>query len=190
MLDTTQRPSAASGDLLGHQSKCDQCGNPFEPRSKSGGKSKRFCSPKCRPGRHFSRGADMKLRHGKGRKALSHGARSASNRNITNRFELVRCESCGRRVKRKSRRQLYCSDRCREWSKGQRRTRKSFLDGDTSASPHPLFLFKQISGLQGQKSGSSIALNVLGGYRWPNAPGVEPGLLHRIVRAEIGGGAS
>ena len=118
MLDTTQRPSAASGDLLGHQPKCDQCGKPFEPRSKSGGKSQRFCSPEYRPGRHFLRGADIKLRHGKGRKALSDGARLASKRNITNRFELVRCEACGRRVKRKSRQQLYCSDRCREWSKG------------------------------------------------------------------------
>jgi hypothetical protein len=31
---------------------------------------------------------------------------------------------------------------------------------------------------------------VLGGCRWRNAPGVERGLLHRIVRVEIGGVAS
>jgi hypothetical protein len=52
MLDTTQRPSAASADLLGHQPKCDQCGEPFEPRSKSGGKPQRFCSPECRAAFH------------------------------------------------------------------------------------------------------------------------------------------
>ena len=52
MLDTTQRRSAASADLLGHQPKCDQCGEPFEPRSKSGGKPQRFCSPECRAAFH------------------------------------------------------------------------------------------------------------------------------------------
>jgi endogenous inhibitor of DNA gyrase (YacG/DUF329 family) len=129
----------------------------------------------------------MKLRHGKGRKALSHSARSAKKRNITNRFALVRCEACGRRVKRKSRQQLYCSDRCREWCKGQRRVRKSFLDGDTRASPHPLLLSNKNSGLQGQKSGSSIPLNLLGGHHWPNAVGVKRDLLRKIIGAEVGG---
>lgn len=52
MLDTTQWPSATSADLLGHQRKCDQCGEPFEPRSKSGGKPQRFCSPECRAAFH------------------------------------------------------------------------------------------------------------------------------------------
>jgi hypothetical protein len=47
-MDTTQRPS----DLLGHQPKCHQCGEPFEPRSKSGGKPQRFCSPECRAAFH------------------------------------------------------------------------------------------------------------------------------------------
>jgi hypothetical protein len=51
---------------------------------------------------------------------------------------------------------------------------------------NPLFLSNKNNDLQGQKSGSSIPLNVLGGYRWPNAVGVERGLLHKIVRAEIG----
>jgi hypothetical protein len=52
MLDTTQQPSAASADLFGSQPKCDQCGNPFEPRSNSGGKPQRFCSPECRAAFH------------------------------------------------------------------------------------------------------------------------------------------
>jgi hypothetical protein len=51
-MDITQRPSATSADLLGHQPKCHQCGKPFEPRSKSGGKPQRFCSPECRAAFH------------------------------------------------------------------------------------------------------------------------------------------
>jgi len=58
MLNITRRPSAASADLIGdadlfgHQPKCDQCGKPYEPRSKSGGKPQRFCSPECRAAFH------------------------------------------------------------------------------------------------------------------------------------------
>jgi hypothetical protein len=58
--------------------------------------------------------------------------------------------------------------------------------GDTRASPHPLFLSNKNNELRGPKSGSSIPLNVLGGYRWPNAVGADRGLLRQIVRAEIG----
>ena len=88
---------------------------------------------------------------------------------------------------RKSRQHLCCTDHCRDWNKGQKRVRKSFLDGDTRASPNPLFLSKQISGLQGRTSGSNISLNVLCGYRWPNAVDVERDLLRKIIRAEVGG---
>src|SRR5262249_15395681 len=31
---------------------CEQCGKPFEPRSGSGGKPQRFCSPECRAAFH------------------------------------------------------------------------------------------------------------------------------------------
>src|SRR5438477_11732870 len=51
----------------------------------------------------------------------------------------VTCAACGRRVARKARQQRYCSDRCRNYQKGQRRVRKSFLSTDTRASPNPLF---------------------------------------------------
>src|SRR5215831_21012400 len=90
-------------------------------------------------------------------------------RTVTNRFETFRCQACGRCVKRKSRQQRFCSDRCRDYAKGQKRTRKAFLGGDTGAPPDPLFLSSKNKALQAQKSGSSIPLNVLGGYRWPNA---------------------
>jgi hypothetical protein len=33
---------------------CEQCAKPFEPRSRSGGKPQRFCSPPCRAAYHAS----------------------------------------------------------------------------------------------------------------------------------------
>jgi len=47
-------------------------------------------------------------------------------------------------------------------------------------------LLNQNKGLQGAKSGSSIPLNVLGGYRWPNAVSVDRDVLRKVIRAEIG----
>jgi len=105
---------------------------------------------------------------------------------VTNRFEVVNCQACGRRVARKSRQQRYCSDRCRDYEKGQRRVRKSFLSTDTRASPNPLFLSKKNNALQRAKSGSSIPLNVLGGHRWPGAVLIESELLRKVIRAEVG----
>jgi hypothetical protein len=105
---------------------------------------------------------------------------------VTNRFEVVNCQACGRRVARKSRQQRYCSDRCRDYEKGQRRVRKSFLSTYTRASPSPLFLSNKNNELRGAKSGSSIPLNVLAGHRWPGAPPVDRELLRKVIRAEIG----
>jgi hypothetical protein len=104
---------------------------------------------------------------------------------VTNRFEAVNCQACGRRVARKSRQQRYCSDRCRDYEKGQRRVRKSFLSTDTRASPNPVFLSNKNNELLEPKSGSSIPLNVLGGYRWPNSIAVDGALLRKVVAAEI-----
>src|SRR5215471_10825539 len=109
-----------------------------------------------------------------------------SKRTVTNRFETFRCQACGRSVKRKSRQQRFCSDRCRDYAKGQKRTRKAFLGGDTGAPPDPLFLSSKNKTLQAQKSGWSIPLNVLGGHHWPNAVCVERDLLCKIIRAEVG----
>jgi hypothetical protein len=104
---------------------------------------------------------------------------------IANRFEVVNCQACGRRVARKSRQHRYCSDRCRDYEKGQRRVRKSFLSTDTRASPNPLFLSNKNNELRGPKSGSSIPLNVLGGYRWSNAIPVDRDVLRKVVWAEL-----
>jgi len=138
----------------------------------------------------------MKPRYGKDRKALSHGTQSAGKFTVTNRFETFRCQACGRGVKRKSRQQRFCSDRCRDFARRERdasqinvRTAiKNAAGYQGSGQPtNPLFLSNKNNDLQGQKSGSSIPLNVLGGYRWPNAVGVERGLLHKIISAEVGG---
>ena len=62
---------------------------------------------------------------------------------VTNRFEVVNCQACGRRVARKSRQQRYCSDRCGDYEKGQRRVRKSFLSTDNQSVPEPRLFVEQ-----------------------------------------------
>jgi predicted nucleic acid-binding Zn ribbon protein len=123
------------------------------------------------------------------------GTRSASKYTVTNRFETFRCHACGRGVKRKSRQQRFCSDRCRDFARRERdasqinaRTAIKNVVGyqDSGQPTHPFYLSNKVNGLQGQKSGSSIPLNVLGGFRWPNAVGVDRELLRKIVMAEIG----
>ena len=111
-------------------------------------------------------------------------------RNVTNRFEVVSCQACGRRAARKSRQQKFCSDRCRDYARRENKARtaiKNFVGYQDSGQPtNPLFLSNKNNELQKQKTGSSIPLNVLGGYRWLNAVDVDRGLLRKIVRAEIG----
>jgi hypothetical protein len=117
-----------------------------------------------------------------------------SKRTVTNRFETFRCQACGRGVKRKSRQQRFCSDRCRNYA--HRNTPSQINDRTaiknasgypgSGAVTDPHFLSSKNNELRGPKSGSSIPLNVLGGHHWSNAVGVERGLLRQIVRAEIG----
>jgi hypothetical protein len=121
-------------------------------------------------------------------------AGAPGKRNVTNRFEAVRCQACGRGVKRKSRQQRFCSDRCRNYAHRNApsqingrtaiRNASGYLDSGAVTNPH--FLSSKNNELRGPKSGSSIPLNVLGGYRWLNAVDVDCGLLLKIVRAEIG----
>jgi hypothetical protein len=63
---------------------------------------------------------------------------------------------------------------------------KILLWGQDTAKPtNPLFLSNKNNGLQGAKSGSSIPLNMLGGYRWPGAPKLNPETLERILYVEV-----
>jgi len=115
---------------------------------------------------------------------------TARRHRATNKHETFACGACGRRVARKSRQQRYCSDRCRDYARRENKARtaiKNFVGYQDSGQPtNPLFLSNKNNELQRQKTGSSMPLNVLGGYRWPNAVGVDRGLLRQIVRAEIG----
>ena len=102
----------------------------------------------------------------------------------------VKCGACGRTVRRKSRQQRYCSDRCRDYARRENKARTAIknpvLDSDTGQPTNPLFLSNKNNSLQGAKSGSSIPLNVLGGYRWPNAPRLDASTLANVIRREIG----
>jgi hypothetical protein len=103
----------------------------------------------------------------------------------------VTCDACGRRVARKSRQQKFCSDRCRQFAARENKARtaikNSVLGQDTGRVTNPLKSVSKNNELRGPKSGASIPLNVLGGYRWPNAVGADRGLLRKIIRAEVGG---
>ena len=109
---------------------------------------------------------------------------------ITNRFEVVNCQACGRRVARKSRQQRYCGDRCRQYALRENKARTAIKNPsgyqDSGPVTKPIFLSNKNNELRRPKSGSSIPLNILGGYRWPGAMPVEPELLRRMIRAEIG----
>src|SRR5215831_9312626 len=109
---------------------------------------------------------------------------------IANRFEVVNCQACGRRVARKSRQQRYCGDRCRQYALRENKARTAIKNApgypDSGPVTNPLFLLNQNNELRGAKSGASIPLNVLGGYRWPDAVPVDRDVLRKVVRAELG----
>ena len=119
-----------------------------------------------------------------------------STEQVLRRDTPVTCEACGRRVARKSRQQKFCSDNCRQFA--QRENMASQLEARTAIKNSVLVKIpdlsrtppkspSKINGLQGAKSGSSIPLNVLGGYRWPNAPKLDRHTWANVIRREIGG---
>jgi hypothetical protein len=120
----------------------------------------------------------------------AHRAGRTGKRKVTNRFEAVTCQACGRRTARKSRQQRYCSDRCRKFAAREleARTAVKSPSGYQDSGPvrEPIISPNKNKAVQKAKSGSSIPLNVLGGYRWPNAVRVDRELVRKIVRAEIG----
>jgi hypothetical protein len=103
----------------------------------------------------------------------------------------VKCAACGRTVKRKSRQQRYCSDRCRDYARRENNARTAIknpvVGPDTRQPTNPLFLSNKNNSLQGAKSGSNIPLNILGGYRWLGNVAIDSETLRKIIRAEIGG---
>src|SRR5262245_44011064 len=73
--------------------------------------------------------------------------------------------------------------RLNDWLAKRPPEEKAFFESCTRASPNPLFLSNKNNALQRAKSGSSIPLNVLGGYRWPGAVPIESELLRKVTRA-------
>jgi hypothetical protein len=102
----------------------------------------------------------------------------------------VICAACGRRVARKSRQQKFCSDRCRDFVRRETKARTAIKNlvevPDTGQPTNPPKSSKETNKLQEEKSGSTLPLNVLGGYRWANSIAIKPELLRKIVMAEIG----
>jgi hypothetical protein len=66
---------------------------------------------------------------------------------------------CGRTVKRRSRQQRYCSDRCRDFARrennGRTAIKKSVLGQDTREPTNPPKKLNGFNGLQGAKSSSN-----------------------------------
>jgi hypothetical protein len=119
-----------------------------------------------------------------------HSAGHSGKQNIK-RDAPVACQSCGRKVTRKSRQQKYCSNRCRDYARRENKARtaikNSVLGQDTRQATNPPFLSNKNNKLEGAKTGSSIPLNVLDGYRWPNAPKLDRRTCANVIRREIGG---
>src|SRR5262249_24671305 len=85
---------------------------------------------------------------------------------------------------------LWMSDCCRDYARRENKARTAIKNPvgylDTGQPTNLHFLSNKNNALRGAKSGASIPLNVLGGYRWPGATPVEPEVLRKIVRAELG----
>ena len=110
----------------------------------------------------------------------------------------VCCPSCGRTVRRKARKQLYCSTRCRK----RAHYRKSVAEGKfndprylgSGRGTMPPKTASKNNDLQPQKSGSSkfakAPLDVLGGrWHWPGTPCLDQTKREAIIAVEIGGGS-
>jgi endogenous inhibitor of DNA gyrase (YacG/DUF329 family) len=106
------------------------------------------------------------------------------------RGETIKCVACSRSVTRKSRQQRYCSDRCRQYALRENKARTAIKNDsgyqDSGPVTNPHFLSNKNNSLHGAKSGSSIPLNILGGYRWPGARKLNQKVRENILRAEIG----
>src|SRR5215470_15284421 len=114
-----------------------------------------------------------------------------STEQVQRRDAPVTCEACGRRVARKSRQQKFCSDNCRDFARRENRAsqleartaiKNSVLGQDTGQTTNPPKSASKNNKLQRAKSGSSTPLNVLGGYRWPNAPKLDRHTWANVIR--------
>ena len=102
----------------------------------------------------------------------------------------VSCPMCGRRVDRRMRKQRFCSQRCRQKAHYADNVRTGVFSGtlgrDAALPTRPPKKACDVNALQEAKPGSSLPLNLLGGYRWPAATTVNLVVVRAIIRAEIG----
>jgi hypothetical protein len=107
----------------------------------------------------------------------------------------VTCHSCGKRVSRRGRSQIYCSRRCRQRAYWDRRVLagiSAIVTHDAGPSTTPCKSISKIKDLQRTKTrprdSFSTPVNVLGGgqWRWPNSTRLDAQTLAKILRAEIG----
>jgi hypothetical protein len=85
------------------------------------------------------------------------------------RNEPVICVVCERRVQRRSRRQIFCSPRCKETGRG--RVRKAFMGADTGVPTYPPKNMNDINALETPESRSRLINNAVqieffGGGHW------------------------
>lgn len=79
-------------------------------------------------------------------------------RTLVRRRDVVVCAHCGEDTPRRSHRQKYCSDECKE--KARTRVRKSFLGSDTGAPTKAKKKRRNFNVLQGRKSGSTVSISL------------------------------
>lgn len=97
------------------------------------------------------------------------------------------CQTCGEQIapKRGSRRQRFCSLRCKRRSYSDQKRVSATPPADRGRSVENTFAFS--NGCKAKNAGRAFPLNLLGGYRWPDALPVDAKTFRKIVRAEIGG---
>jgi hypothetical protein len=98
------------------------------------------------------------------------------------------CANCSEPLhpKRGSRRQRFCSYRCRD----EARRNRNFQFFATTRSAIPRSVQNNRVGSvawRGDFGDRPLPLNLVGGHRWPDGIPVERELLTNIIRAEIGG---
>jgi hypothetical protein len=96
------------------------------------------------------------------------------------------CATCGGALKPKrgSRRQRFCSARCRSRA---RRERNFLATGHTEqgAARSTKISHAISSTCKGENAGLAFPINLLGGYRWPGRKGLDAKLARTIVRIEV-----
>lgn len=106
----------------------------------------------------------------------------------------LKCPVCDRTVERKSRQQIYCSDKCmRKGNYARKAGSGALLGHDTALVRNPHKFSSADNVLEWPKSVSSLSangpINLLGGgsWKWPEAGQLDSKALAKIRWCEVGG---